>query len=132
MTNDSYSHDLSQSIKKLERKIDLSYLESCNMFKRIINCELTDVAVSSILRAFGNKGESADEIMALVDIIYDKAIKITPNIKGNLVDICGTGGDRIKTFNISTASSIVASAAGCKIAKHGNRSSSGICGSSDF
>ncbi len=132
MTNDSYSRGLSQTIKKLERKIDLSYSESYNMFKRIINCEFTDLEVFSILKALGNKGESIDEIIALVDIIYDKAIRITPNIKGSLIDICGTGGDKINTFNISTASSIVASAVGCKIAKHGNRSSSGISGSSDF
>jgi len=132
MTNDYYSQGLSQTITKLERKIDLHYSESYNMFKRIINCELTDLQVFSILKAMSNKGESIDEIIALVDIIYDKAIKITPNIKGSLIDICGTGGDKINTFNISTASSIVASAAGCKIAKHGNRSSSGICGSSDF
>ncbi|MGB9168225.1 MAG: anthranilate phosphoribosyltransferase [Nitrososphaeraceae archaeon] len=132
MTKDSYSQGLSQSIKKLERKMDLSYWESYDMFKRIINRELTNLEVFSILKALGNKGESVDEIIALVDIIYDKAIKITPNIKGSLIDICGTGGDKINTFNISTASSIVASAAGCKIAKHGNRSSSGICGSSDF
>jgi anthranilate phosphoribosyltransferase len=132
MTIDSYSESLSQSIKKLERKIDLSYSESYNMFKRIINRELTNLEVFSILKVLGNKGESVDEIIALVDLIYGKAIKITPNIKGSLIDICGTGGDKINTFNISTASSVVASAAGCKIAKHGNRSSSGICGSSDF
>ena len=132
MTNDYYSQGLSRTITKLERKIDLHYSESYNMFKRIINCELTDLQVFSILKAMSNKGESIDEIIALVDIIYDKAIRITPNIKGSLIDNCGTGGDKVNTFNISTASSIVASAAGCKIAKHGNRSSSGKSGSSDF
>jgi anthranilate phosphoribosyltransferase len=65
-------------------------------------------------------------------LINDEAIKITPNIDGELIDTCGTGGSRLKTFNVSTGAAIVASASGCNIAKHGNKASSGVCGSSDF
>jgi anthranilate phosphoribosyltransferase len=78
------------------------------------------------------KGETAEEIWTILQTVKEHAIKITPKVNGNLIDTCGTGGDTIRSFNISTAAAIVASSAGSKVAKHGNRSFSGFCGSADF
>jgi anthranilate phosphoribosyltransferase len=68
----------------------------------------------------------------IVQTIKKYAVRITPKIDGFLIDTCGTGGGQMNTFNISTASAIIASSAGAKVAKHGNRSASGLCGSADF
>jgi anthranilate phosphoribosyltransferase len=78
------------------------------------------------------KGETADELRSILLSLKKHATKITPRVSGPLIDTCGTGGDSIKSFNISTAAAIVASAACAKVAKHGNRSMSGVCGSADF
>jgi anthranilate phosphoribosyltransferase len=78
------------------------------------------------------KGETSKEIASAMHALRDHSIGITPSIEDGLVDTCGTGGDTIKSFNISTAAAFVASAAGCTVAKHGNRSVSSHCGSADF
>jgi anthranilate phosphoribosyltransferase len=77
------------------------------------------------------KGETIDEISALASAMRDYCHKITPRVNGRLVDTCGTGGDSVNTFNISTIAAFVASGAGVNIAKHGNRSVSSLCGSAD-
>jgi anthranilate phosphoribosyltransferase len=76
------------------------------------------------------KGESVDEIAAAAQVMRDLSSKVVIDID-NLVDTCGTGGDGSSTFNVSTASALVAASAGVKIAKHGNRSVSSKCGSAD-
>jgi anthranilate phosphoribosyltransferase len=78
------------------------------------------------------KGETSDELRSILVSLRNHATKIRPQVNGPLIDTCGTGGDSKKSFNISTAAAIVASAASAKVAKHGNRSASSLCGSADF
>jgi len=78
------------------------------------------------------KGESDDELLARLNKMEEYSLHISPNCKGKIIDVCGTGGDKLKTFNISTAASFVIAGAGGNVAKHGNRSVSGISGSADI
>jgi anthranilate phosphoribosyltransferase len=77
------------------------------------------------------KGETVDEITAFASIMRKFCHQINPKNKNEIVDTCGTGGDKIKTFNISTIAAIIAAGAGTPIAKHGNRSVTSHCGSAD-
>jgi anthranilate phosphoribosyltransferase len=119
-------------LNKISSRENLTYDEAKVIFTNIVERRIHDSYSSSILKEISWKGETVDEILAMIEIIKQHSITIHPNIHNNLFDICGTGGSKIKTFNISTASAIVAAAAGCYIAKHGNRAVSGICGSADF
>ena len=91
----------------------------------------TDAQIGSFLTALRIKGENIDEISALASAMREYCNKIDPRINGRLVDTCGTGGDRVDTFNISTTAAFVVSGAGVSIAKHGNRSVTSLCGSAD-
>jgi len=124
--------DLGPVIRKLISRTNLSQYEIRESVDLILEGKASDAAIASFLVALTMKGETAEEIWAILETVKEHAIKITPNISGNLIDTCGTGGDTIRSFNISTAAAIVASSAGCKVAKHGNRSFSGLCGSADF
>jgi anthranilate phosphoribosyltransferase len=128
----SVSTDLRPAIRKLVARANLSDDEIGLVFDAILNGTSSETSVSAFLVALAMKGETAGEIRAILATIRKHAIHITPNVKGPLIDTCGTGGDSIRSFNISTAAAVVASSAGAKIAKHGNRSVSGICGSADF
>lgn len=128
----SVSADLRPAIRKLVARADLSESEIKLVFDAILEGTASETSVSAFLVALAMKGETAGEIRAILETTRKHAIRITPNVKEPLIDTCGTGGDSIRSFNISTAAAIVASSAGAKIAKHGNRSVSGICGSADF
>jgi anthranilate phosphoribosyltransferase len=85
------------------------------------------------LAALSAKGETSEEIAAAWQLIYDlDTVKVTPNVKEPLVENCGTGMDAIKTFNISTAASIIAAADGVPMAKHGARAITSRCGTVDI
>jgi anthranilate phosphoribosyltransferase len=124
--------DLGPVIRKLISRINLSENEIRQSVHLILEGKASDVAIASFLVALAMKGETAEEIWTILQTVKEHAIKITPKVNGNLIDTCGTGGDTIRSFNISTAAAIVASSAGSKVAKHGNRSFSGFCGSADF
>lgn len=94
--------------------------------------EIPDSTIASFLAALTFRGVSAIQLRIVRDIMLQNSIQITPRIDGPLIDNCGTGGDLANSFNISTAASIVASASGINVAKHGNRSASGLFGSADF
>ncbi|MFQ5920890.1 MAG: anthranilate phosphoribosyltransferase, partial [Nitrososphaerales archaeon] len=120
------------SVKKLAESRDLEYGEMVECMKEIMQGTAAgDVSMAAFLLALKMKHETVDELRAMLDVMNQFAIRIEPSVKGRLVDTCGTGGDRLKTFNISTAAAFVASAAGVSIAKHGNRSVTGPSGSAD-
>jgi anthranilate phosphoribosyltransferase len=119
-------------IQKLVSKKELLDDEIVYALSLILEGNASEASTASFLVALRMKGETPHEIKVMMQTIKKHAIRITPRTSGLLIDTCGTGGGRVNTFNISTASAIIASSAGAKVAKHGNRSASGICGSADF
>jgi anthranilate phosphoribosyltransferase len=98
-----------------------------------VNESVTSIETAVILTALAQRGESADEIVGLVRAMRERIrpLPLTDAERLKLVDTCGTGGDSSGTFNISTAAALVASAAGARVAKHGNRAVTSNCGSAD-
>lgn len=121
---------LKDNIKKLVKGEDLSEDESYSAIDEIMGGEAKEAQVGAFLTALRLKGETVDEITGAARAMRNKATKVNLNSK-YVIDTCGTGGDGAKTFNISTAVSIIAAAAGVKIAKHGNRAVSSKSGSAD-
>ena len=107
----------------------LSMDEATGVMTEIMEGEATPVQLASFLTALRIKGETAEEIAGMASVMRDKALPV--EVDGVVVDTCGTGGATAKTFNISTATAFVAAGAGLKVAKHGNRTASGTCGSAD-
>ncbi|HJU34443.1 MAG TPA: anthranilate phosphoribosyltransferase [Nitrososphaera sp.] len=126
------SKDLRPQINKLVSKTNLSAAEMGDAVDSILNGAVPEAAVGAFLVALAMKGETPDELRSILISMRNHATKITPKVRGFLIDTCGTGGDSIRSFNISTAAALVASAASATVAKHGNRSASGVCGSADF
>ena len=123
---------ISKLIKKLEEKTDLSYDEVNVVMIDILSGKTTDAENVSFLSNLAEKGETDDELLGMLDKMNEFALKVVPKNQGTIIDMCGTGGDKLQTFNISTTASFVVAAAGGIVAKHGNRSSSGISGSADI
>src|SRR5690625_645197 len=96
----------------------------------IMRGEATPAQVAGFAMGLRTKGETDVEIASLVRTMRQFATGV--HVSGNLLDTCGTGGDRAGTFNISTLSALVAAGAGAKVAKHGNRAASGKCGTADL
>ena len=96
---------------------------------RVMDGAATAAQIGALLAALRTKGESLDELTGMVNSMRDHATPI--ELEPGAVDTCGTGGDGSNTFNISTAAALVAAAAGCRVAKHGNRAASSRCGSAD-
>ncbi len=99
--------------------------------KEIMEGQATGAQIGALLAGMRMKGETVDEIAAFAHEMREKSNKIRPAVEGRIVDTCGTGGDGLCTFNISTVSMFVAGGAGVPVAKHGNRSVSSRCGSAD-
>lgn len=118
-------------IQKIVERKNLTDKESEKAMEMIMSGEATPSQISSFLTALRMKVESAEEIAAFARVMRKFAQKIEPKVDGILVDVCGTGGDKIKTFNISTTSMFIVSAAGIPIAKHGNRAITSQSGSAD-
>lgn len=106
--------------------------EMRSLFTQIMNGEVSPVMVSAITTALRVKKETVGEIAAAAEAMREMALKVEIADKTHLVDVVGTGGDGAHTFNISTASMFVASAAGARVAKHGGRSVSSSSGSADL
>ncbi|MDA8801470.1 anthranilate phosphoribosyltransferase [Candidatus Pelagibacter bacterium] len=115
-------------IDKLKDKQDLSFAESKNAFEILMNGKASDDEIFDFLTLLSSKGESSDEIAGGVFILRDKSKRVNVN---DCIDTCGTGGDGMNTLNISTASALLLSSMGIKVAKHGNKAVSSKCGSGD-
>ena len=123
---------LDELTTRLESRQNLSFEQMTIAMNEILQGECTDEIIAKFLRTLSLKGETDDELLAMLDKMKQFSVNILPNCKSSLIDMCGTGGDNLKTFNISTSASFVVAAAGGYIAKHGNRSVSGISGSADI
>ena len=110
---------------------DLSHDQMLAVMQQVMGGELTTAQISALLIALRLKGETVDEITAAATVMRELSNKVNIKDTAHLVDTCGTGGDGIQTFNVSTVSALVAAAAGAKVAKHGGRSVSSTCGSAD-
>lgn len=117
---------------KLSDSKDLSYDEMCDTMNEILDGKTTVQDTANFLKNLTIKGESNDELLAMLDMMQEHAIHIDPKCNGRIIDVCGTGGDKLNTFNVSTTASFVIAAGGGSVAKHGNRSTSGISGSADI
>lgn len=117
-------------MEKLLNRDDLTREEMQELMDRIMTGELTDLQIAGILTALRSKGETKEEIVGCAQVLRRKAMKIHVE-DPCAIDTCGTGGDGKHTFNVSTLSALIASAAGVTVVKHGNRSVSSKCGSAD-
>ncbi|BBP44947.1 anthranilate phosphoribosyltransferase [Thiosulfatimonas sediminis] len=123
--------ELKLALEKLLNQQDLTHPEMKWVMQQMMTGAATDAQIGAILAALRAKGETIDEITAAVEVMRSLAAAVDVKDKTHLVDTCGTGGDGANTFNISTASAFVVSAAGATVAKHGNRSISSKSGSAD-
>lgn len=117
-------------IRKAVDRHDLTREESVAVMNEIMDGEATNAQIASFLTAMRMKGETVEEITGFASVMREKAVKVQPNTS-DLLDTCGTGGDKLETFNISTTATFVIVGAGVTVAKHGNRAASSTCGSAD-
>ncbi len=122
---------LKSAITKLMDGKDLSRDESRLVMTEIMHNKATDAQISAYLVSLRMKGETVDEITGSVEALTKKQSAIELKYE-NIVDTCGTGGDNLNTFNISTTASFICAGAGVAVAKHGHRSVSSKCGSADL
>lgn len=117
-------------LQKLIDQEDLTTEEMIEATTRCFHDDITDTEIAAFLTALRMKGETPSEITGIAQVIRDKSDMSTIQLS-NVMDNCGTGGDRSNSFNISTTSSFVLAGAGITVAKHGNRSVSSKTGSAD-
>jgi anthranilate phosphoribosyltransferase len=121
---------IKQYLEKLLAQNDLTFEEAGDLLDSVFAGDVPAAQVAAFLTALRIKGETVEELAGLAGSLRDHAVKVETGID-NLVDTCGTGGAKLKTFNISTASAFVAAGAGVHVAKHGNRGITSNCGSAD-
>jgi len=122
--------DIQTAIKSVIAGRDLGGDDMTAVMRQIMTGECTASQIGGFLVGLRMKGESVDEISAAAKVMRELATRVEVDSE-HLVDTCGTGGDSSGSFNISTASALVAAAAGAKVAKHGNRSMTSKSGSAD-
>jgi anthranilate phosphoribosyltransferase len=118
-----------EAIAKLIKSENLSEEEAASAFEVIMRGDATPSQIAGFVVALRIKGETVEEITGFARTARAMATPI--QVDGALLDTCGTGGDGLATFNISTLAAIVAAACGARVAKHGNRAASSLCGSAD-
>ncbi|NUN69822.1 MAG: anthranilate phosphoribosyltransferase [Bacteroidetes bacterium] len=121
---------LQEAIHKLVERTDLSKQESYECVLEIMSGNASESLIAAFLTALRMKGETVQEISGAALAMREKSTRIVSR-HSTIIDTCGTGGDGLGTFNISTASAIVAASAGAIVAKHGNRAVSSKSGSAD-
>jgi anthranilate phosphoribosyltransferase len=133
---------ISEAVKSLVERRDLSRIEAAAAMEAIMSGAATNAQIAAFLTALRMKGETVEELIGFAQVMRQKAVRVrTRGTEGSasltgtdremLIDTCGTGGDASGTFNVSTATAFVVAGAGLKVAKHGNRSASSLCGSAD-
>ncbi len=120
-----------QAITRLIEQREIFYDEMLSLMRQIMKGEVTPAQIAGILVGLRVKKETVGEISAAAYVMRELSTKVPVTNREHLVDTCGTGGDGISTFNVSTTSAFVAAAAGAHVAKHGGRSVSSTCGSAD-
>ncbi|MBI5866649.1 MAG: anthranilate phosphoribosyltransferase [Planctomycetes bacterium] len=122
---------LLEYLKRLVSRCDLTEDEAADLLRRVMAGEVTPAQIGALLVALRMKGECLAEITGFVIAAREAATRFPIRTFDDCIDTCGTGGDGAGTFNISTAAAFVAAGAGCKVAKHGNRSNLSRSGSAD-
>ncbi|MCK4577857.1 MAG: anthranilate phosphoribosyltransferase [Candidatus Marinimicrobia bacterium] len=120
---------MKELLDRVIRRQDLSMEEARDLMFRIMSGEFSDIQIAGFLVALRSKRETPSEIAGFVQAMREKMVKVP--IQVDAIDMCGTGGDALGTFNVSTAASFVVAGAGVPVAKHGNRSITSNCGSAD-
>ena len=110
---------------------NLSFEQATSLLDVVFEGEVPEAQIAAFLTAMRLKGPTAQEVAGLAQSLRSHAIKVEAGIE-NLVDVVGTGGAAVKTFNVSTAAALVAAGAGVYVAKHGNRAITSKCGSADL
>ena len=118
-----------ESLSKLVKSENLTEEEAASAFEVIMRGDATPSQIAGFVIALRIKGETVEELTGFARTARSVATPI--HVDGALLDTCGTGGDGLATFNISTLAAIVAAACGARVAKHGNRAASSLCGSAD-
>lgn len=122
---------ITDAIGKVINRLDLTQDEMQSVMHQIMTGQADDAQIGGFLVALRMKSESIDEIVGAANVMRELSTKVAISNRNHLVDIVGTGGDGANLFNVSSASAYVAAAAGCTVAKHGNRSVSSKSGSAD-
>jgi anthranilate phosphoribosyltransferase len=132
---------ITEAVRALVDRRDLTRIEAAAAMEAIMSGAATNAQIAAFLTALRMKGETVEELIGFAQVMRQKAVRIrtrgeelaglTGTDREMLVDTCGTGGDAAGTFNVSTAVAFVVAGAGLRVAKHGNRSVSSMCGSAD-
>ena len=132
---------ITEALRVLVDRKDLSRIEAAAAMEAIMSGAATNAQIAAFLTALRMKGETVEELIGFAQVMRQKAVKVrtragevvaaTGTDREMLIDTAGTGGDASGTFNVSTATAFVVAGAGLKVAKHGNRSVSSLCGSAD-
>ncbi|MBT6818302.1 MAG: anthranilate phosphoribosyltransferase, partial [Nitrosomonadales bacterium] len=125
------SEQFTAIINSLINQKDISFKDMQSFMNQIMRGEISPIQISGFMVALQIKGPTIDEIAAAAGVMREASNKVNITHKKNLIDTCGTGGDSLQTFNVSTISAIVAASAGAIVAKHGGRSVSSKSGSAD-
>ena len=132
---------ITEAVRGLVERRDLTRIEAAAAMDAIMSGAATNAQIAAFLTALRMKGETVEELIGFAQVMRQKAVRVrtkgeevaalTGTDREMLIDTCGTGGDAAGTFNVSTATAFVVAGAGLKVAKHGNRSVSSLCGSAD-
>lgn len=120
-----------EGVQKLIEGSNLTFDESIEIMNEMMSGKATNAQTAAFLTALRMKGETVEELIAFASVMKKNCREIQPRVHGRLVDTCGTGGDKLKTFNVSTAAAFVIAGAGVSVAKHGNRAVTSKSGSAD-
>ncbi|MDZ5605000.1 anthranilate phosphoribosyltransferase [Pseudomonas sp. RP23018S] len=124
--------DIKTALNRIVSHLDLSTSEMSDVMRQIMTGQCSEAQIGAFMMGMRMKSESIDEIVGAVTVMRELASKVELKDLDGVVDIVGTGGDGANIFNVSTASAFVLAAAGCTVAKHGNRAVSGKSGSADL